>query len=532
MKVLVVDDDHDIRNLLKVILLASGHEVVDCYDAHSAYEICKKESFSLIVLDWELGEMSGIALCRRIRNLPHGQQSVILMFTGRNSPEDLQIIMEAGADDYLSKPVDAKLLKVRIRISESQAENKTARIKAEQQLAETRAKEIDIGSKIQQDLLLGSPPQNFAGLQMFAHSIPSQKIDGDFYDFYEHNDDCIDMVVGDVMGKGIAAALLGAAVKSRLLHAINRLKTKTLGKPPQTCDILSIVQSSMTDHLIELGKFVTLCYARFILSEQRLVFVCCGHTRTLHYHCETGTCELISGENLPIGIIYDETYQEITVEYTPGDIILFYSDGITEARNNTGVLYGEKLLSKFIKQNHQLELEQLVNSLNKDVERFAKINASNDDRTCVAIRIEDKCVDFSHADVLEITSGKGELHKIRDFSKDYCIKQFGDSIDPMILNRMILAVNEASSNIMRHAYNNQSGCPIRITACKKVNCMEFNLIHEGSPFTPPKLDPKRLSEPKPGGMGLYIINDVMDEVNYINEENGKNRIQLLKYIKE
>ncbi len=532
MKVLVVDDDHDIRNLLKVILLASGHDVVDCYDAHSAYEICKKETFSLIVLDWELGEISGISLCRRIRALPHGQQSVILMFTGRNSPEDLQTIMEAGADDYLSKPVDAKLLKVRIRISESQAENKSARIKAEQQLAETRAKEIDIGSKIQQNLLLGIPPQDNAGLQIYAHSIPSQKIDGDFYDFYEHNDDCIDIVVGDVMGKGIPAALLGAAVKSRLLHAINRLKTKTLGKPPKTCDILTIVQSTITDNLIELGKFVTLCYARFILSEQRLVFVSCGHTRTLHYHSDTGTCELLSGDNLPIGVIYNETFNEITVEYKPGDIILFYSDGITEARNRVGVLYGEELLSKFIQQNNQLELEQLVSSLNKDVERFAKINASHDDRTCVAIRIADHSVNVINSDVLEIKSAKGELKLIRNFTRDFCINQFGDRIDPVLLNRIILAVNEASSNIMRHAYHNQSGRPVRITASAKKDDIEFNLIHEGLSFTPPPLDPQSLLKPKPGGMGLYIINDVMDDVKYINEENGKNRIQLLKYIKE
>ena len=103
------------------------------------------------------------------------------------------------------------------------SEDITERKRAQEELARAREQEVEIGFKIQQTLLLDQPPRDVPGVRVAALTIPSQRIDGDFYDFFKHRDDCLDVIVGDVMGKGIPAALLGAATKSHFLQALSRL---------------------------------------------------------------------------------------------------------------------------------------------------------------------------------------------------------------------------------------------------------------------------------------------------------------------
>ena len=100
------------------------------------------------------------------------------------------------------------------------SEDITERKRAQEELARAREQEVEIGFKIQQTLLLDQPPRDVPGVRVAALTIPSQRIDGDFYDFFKHRDDCLDVIVGDVMGKGIPAALLGAATKSHFLQAL------------------------------------------------------------------------------------------------------------------------------------------------------------------------------------------------------------------------------------------------------------------------------------------------------------------------
>ena len=109
MKVLLVDDDLDVRSLLKMLLMSQGHEITECSNGMSALQTYQEDSFPLLIVDWELGDIDGIQLCRQIRELPNGDECVIMMFTGRSSSEDLQRILDSGADDYLQKPVDIKI---------------------------------------------------------------------------------------------------------------------------------------------------------------------------------------------------------------------------------------------------------------------------------------------------------------------------------------------------------------------------------------------------------------------------------------
>ncbi len=95
-----------------------GHEVTGCADAEHALESLQNEQYSLIILDWMLPGMDGIELCRMIRQMPRGDLPFIIMVTAKDKYEDLIKVLDAGADDYIAKPVDVKFLKTRITVAE------------------------------------------------------------------------------------------------------------------------------------------------------------------------------------------------------------------------------------------------------------------------------------------------------------------------------------------------------------------------------------------------------------------------------
>ena len=134
MKVLLVEDDAITRRMLEKVLETEGFETNSFEDAETSWHAIQTESYPLIVLDWMLPGISGLELCQRIRRLPHGLASLVLMITSRNDPGDLETILEAGVDDYIPKPFDFKLLKVRLRIARQQAENLLRRKHAESAL--------------------------------------------------------------------------------------------------------------------------------------------------------------------------------------------------------------------------------------------------------------------------------------------------------------------------------------------------------------------------------------------------------------
>ncbi|MBI2880217.1 MAG: response regulator [Candidatus Tectomicrobia bacterium] len=138
LKALLVEDDDRAREFLEAVLRSRGHDVAACPNATMAWEAYQQVFHELVILDWLLPGMDGLELCRLMRGLPRGKSSVILMVTVRNHPQELQEVLEAGADDYLSKPVDLGLLEVRLTIAE-----RRARERAEGRQAEEERKQLE-----------------------------------------------------------------------------------------------------------------------------------------------------------------------------------------------------------------------------------------------------------------------------------------------------------------------------------------------------------------------------------------------------
>lgn len=391
MKVLIAEDEALARRLLQSYLEKWGHEVVAAQNGAEAWDLFAAGDFSIVISDWIMPEMDGVALIRRIRACQRPAYVYTILVTSKSQTEDLVEGMEAGADDFVTKPFDRDELRVRLRAGQRVIELETALRASLEELAQVRRREGEVGAKIQQTLLLGQPPRALPGVQVAALTIPSQQIDGDFYDFYQHNDRCLDVVVGDVMGKGVPAALLGAAIKSYFLRALSSLIAPLdHGKLPEPEEIVTSVHADVSRQFIGLESFATLCYARFNLEQDWVTLVDCGHTKTIHFHARTGTSETLHGDNIPLGFSEGEIYKQIFAPFEVGDIFFFYSDGITEAQNDTGEFFGVDSLVELIQANNGLTPEELIDKVRAAVVAFSRTEAFADDVTGVAVKIMDR----------------------------------------------------------------------------------------------------------------------------------------------
>jgi len=229
------------------------------------------------------------------------------------------------------------------------------------------------------------------GVQISAQTLASQHVDGDFYDFVRYDNLHWDMLIGDVMGKGVPAALLGAGTKNEFFRAIGQVSYHSpAGVLPDIAEIVNTVHSQTCSKLIELGRFVTMCYVRFDLEKMHAEIIDCGHTKTIHYRYSKGSCDLLKGENSPLGFDPQEIYDKMSTELGYGDLLFFYSDALTEAVNAQGDMYGVERLSKFIENiyDRDLEPETLSRRIHKEVVDFSVGGEIADDMTCVVVKIK------------------------------------------------------------------------------------------------------------------------------------------------
>jgi phosphoserine phosphatase RsbU/P len=224
-----------------------------------------------------------------------------------------------------------------------------------------------------------------------------------------------------------------------------------------------LAHAELVRHLIELDSFVTLCYARLDTNKRRLDLVDCGHTGIVHLHAGTGAHEVVHGDNLPLGVREGEIYEQISVPFAPGDLFFFYSDGITEARNPAGELFGEQRLEEFVVSHGQMEPAPLVDAVRQSVADFTGSARLTDDLTGLAIRVQKKQIPMAWRE-LEIVSDLKQLRQARGFVRAFCGDLPGSPLDEDSTAALELAVNEAVSNIMKHAYHGRSDQWIRLEA--------------------------------------------------------------------
>ena len=391
MKALIAEDDPVARRLASLFLEKWGYEVQAVSDGIEAWEILQQpDAPKLALLDWMMPGLDGLEICRRVRRKTDKDigYTYLIMVTSKDRKEDFIAGLEAGADDYLTKPFDSNELRIRLRTATRMLELQEKLLTSRKELTSKRQQEVEIGVKIQETLLLAQPPERIGRLQIAAVTEPSEEIGGDFYEFLPQGEDILDVIVGDVMGKGVPAALLGAATKTHFVRAINELIiNKGSGNLPSPQEVVMAVHKQMTHHMIDMGLFLTVFYARINLKINKLEFVDCGHTHALYFSNKTGDTSTLAGENMPLGFTTAETYSQNSMDIAKGDILLFYSDGVTEAKDNGGDFFGQRRVGKILQKEAHQAPSEIVHSLLNKITEFSGSQKFSDDLTCVAVKI-------------------------------------------------------------------------------------------------------------------------------------------------
>ncbi|MGE3538389.1 MAG: SpoIIE family protein phosphatase [Candidatus Tectimicrobiota bacterium] len=531
MKILVADDDAVPRRFLQGALMKAGHEVVVARSGEEAWQMLHApQAPQLAILDWLMPDLDGVEICRRVRQWEKAAYVYIILLTSKDQPEDVIAGFDAGADDYLTKPFDPQELESRLRAGQRIIDLQTALLVSLDKLAQAHQRETEIGAKIQQSLLCGQPPHNLNDARVAALTVPSHEVDGDFYDFFRHSGRCLDIVVGDVMGKGVPAALLGAALKSAPLRALSSLLTAPMpGILPEPEEIVRHMHNDVTKQLMQLGVFATLCYARLDLERSEITLVDCGHTKTVHFRHQTRTCALLQGDNMPLGFSEHERYQQVTFPLAAGDMLVFYSDGVTEARNAAGEFFGVERLMEVLHTQYGLEPEQLIDAVKRAVTAFTGTEAYADDFTCVIVTLDDTRWVLPMAQAhYDVTSRVLELAPMRAFVRTFCQELPVGVLDDESIGQLELAVTEAASNIMRHAYQGRTDQPIQMVADAFPDRIVIRLWHRGASFDPKAVLPPAFDGSRDHGFGVYIMTHSVDEVHYVQDEEGEKCTCLVK----
>lgn len=235
--------------------------------------------------------------------------------------------------------------------------------------------ELQLASEIQQRFQPTAPPV-VAGYELQGISFPCYEIGGDYYDFIEREDGRLIITLGDVSGKGTAAALLMSS-----LHAAVHAQAAS---HDSLVDTISAVNRYLADN-IPPNRFVTLFYAELSPATGALSFLNAGHNPPLIVH-QAGTVEQLSSGGLPLGIKPDAVFREGRTQLQPGDVMVIYSDGVSEAGNPQGEEFGVKRLSDTVMRNIESSAAGIRDRIESALTKFSEGTAAADDITLVIVK--------------------------------------------------------------------------------------------------------------------------------------------------
>jgi phosphoserine phosphatase RsbU/P len=236
-------------------------------------------------------------------------------------------------------------------------------------------RDLQAAKRIQGALLQPVPSEDY-GLDMAARYLSAREVCGDLYEFLRYGPQQLGIALGDVSGKGTAAALYGA-VAIGIMRSLSPQKL-------QPADILKQMNQIIGERRIE-GRFMTACFATWQKGKQKLRVANAGQSQPLLY--KDGHCEKIELTGFPLGIFEEVNYDEWNGVLEPGEILVFHSDGIAESTNPEGQFFGTEKLRKLIEQHHELQAAELADKILREVDWFTQNAPLADDRTLVIAKV-------------------------------------------------------------------------------------------------------------------------------------------------
>lgn len=400
---------------------------------------------------------------------------------------------------------------------------------AEQALRESRSRELSIGGRIQQSLLVTPPDQRLPRTWLSVFSQASQGIDGDFVEVMPVGPDCVDIIAADVMGKGVGAALIGAGVKMQFSRSLALLVTAQLGSGelPGPARIVAEVHRAMVPSLLALDAFVTLCYVRIDTAANTVTWVGCGHEEPLLLTQGQSTVRHLANQHPPVGILETADYQADTLPMLAGDALFMCSDGLPDAISADGQRVGHERVAAAWLARQQLRHPPaaVLHGLRRDLlgpgVRFT------DDLTMV---VAQRTRSARRASRRELPIHLDSVVHVRGLVEHRALMA---GLDEVAAGLLTVAAVEAFTNIVRHARGKLDGAPVELVVMVAPGeQVEVQFVYLGDYYEPPpEWVETNFADYPEGGFGLNIMREATDTLEFLHDQ-GVNTVRLVRRVEE
>ena len=396
-RILVVDDKEANVRLIEGMLRVAGYTCVDSTtDPSEVYELHRKIRYDLIMLDLQMPDMDGFQVMEGLKRIEEDGYLPVLVITAQ--PGHKLRALEAGAKDFVSKPFDLAELRARVHnileVRLLHLESKHYSKKLEETVKEleacsevVRLKNLEERKRSEQELALAQETQEsllprflpkFADFHIHAFNNPTRYVGGDFYDFLQLSSGEWVGVLADVSGKGMPAALLSSMVLGAFSMELRS------GTQPQ--EALNRINQLLCEKSLPF-QFVTLFV--FVLSPSgNGQFISAGHNPAYLFRSATGKIEQLASDAYVLGMFDFASYQSRVLQLDKGDILVVYSDGLTDAQNQQEEMFGEERLLEIFQQEAPSGSRALEQKFLQAIEEFTQGMPQTDDITFVVV---EKC---------------------------------------------------------------------------------------------------------------------------------------------
>lgn len=399
VKILIVDDQPANLLVLETVLEDLGHTLVRANSGEEALKCILQDDFALILMDVFMPGMDGFETAELIRRRERSRYIPIVFLTAVGMSEThVSRGYEVGGVDYLFKPLIPEILRAKViafvdlflktmtvaaqaeQLREMERQRHEAELaESQRQLAaEKLQQDVRAARKVQQ-LLFPQKSPTCHGFEIAGMSHPSDAIGGDFFDYMCGSDGFLDVVIGDVSGHGFAAALLMSATRA-YLRALAIARTGL-------DEILTLANRALVAD-VEGSHFVTLLYLRLMPGSMFLDYASAGHPEAFILDADGNEKAALHSTAIPLGITTDQDFPAgARTEVEPGDLILMFTDGVTEATSPDGIQFGSDRALDVLRANRTRSAAEIVQTIHQSVRDYTGAEVLEDDSTVIVIKV-------------------------------------------------------------------------------------------------------------------------------------------------
>ncbi|MCQ2114355.1 MAG: SpoIIE family protein phosphatase [Bacteroidaceae bacterium] len=383
VKILSVDDELDLELLLTQYFRRKiRHGEYEFLFAHNGLEalevLVKHPDIDIILSDINMPEMDGLTLLSKINEMRNPAQKCI-MVSAYGDMDNIRHAMNNGAFDFATKPIDLDDLQLTINKAIEQIEFVRNSQKEHKQLTDIQ-NDLDVAREIQHAILprvFKMKIDNADNVDLFASMIAAKDVGGDFYDFFPIDDTHFGFTMADVSGKGIPAAIFMAV--SRTMIKANGIR----GISSNEC--MKIVNNLLCEESLD-EMFVTVFYGIYDMTTGTIEYTNAGHNRPYVLHADGSVDMVKSNTNMALGIMEGLEYKSDTMQLQPNDILVTFTDGVTEAEDTEHNQFSDERLINTLKELRGADSETIVKTINEKIKEFVGEATQFDDITQLVIK--------------------------------------------------------------------------------------------------------------------------------------------------